>query len=50
MGVDKQKYIEVLVTGDIKFDSRYIVIKGKGKKSKNIYESIECLSYHVEFI
>lgn len=50
VGVEKQKYIEVVVTGNIKFDGRRIIIKGKGTQSNNLYGTIECFSNQVEFI
>ncbi len=49
VGVEKKKYIEVIVVGNIKFDSRKVMIKGKGKLTNKLYSTIECWSNYVSF-
>ena len=50
VGVDKNKYIEVLITGRFKYTSQNVIIKGMGKKKKNLYGTIECLGKFISFI
>lgn len=50
VGVEKQKYIEVIVTGSFKFNSKKVMIKGKGRMSNKLYSTIDCWSNYVQFI
>ena len=50
VGVDKQKYIEIVIKNPNKFDSQKVIVKGKGKLKNNIYGTIECYGNNIEFI
>ena len=50
VGIGKQEYIELIISGNFKFNSQIVIIKGKGKKKNNIYGTIECKGKDVEFI
>ena len=47
IGVGKQKYIEVLLSGNYKFDNEKYIITGKGKMKNKLYTTIECYSKNV---
>jgi hypothetical protein len=49
VGVKKNKYIEVIVCGGIKFDSRKVFVKGKGRIINKLYNTIECWCSYVTF-
>jgi hypothetical protein len=48
--VAKQEYIEVIVQGKFKFDSRKVIVQGKGMLKNDIYNTIECFAKHITFI
>lgn len=50
VGVEKHKYIEVIVTGNIKYNSQKVIVKGKGKLTNKLYQTIDCWSYNIQFI
>ena len=50
VGVNKHKYVEVIVKGNFKFNSRKVMVKAKGKKINDVYGTIECYDNQVEFI
>ena len=50
VGVGKNKYIEIVVIGQINFNSKKIIIEGVGKKKHNRYGTIKCYSDNVKFI
>ena len=50
VGVEKQKYIEVIITGNIKFNAKKIIVKGKGRMTNELYSTVECWSNYVQFI
>ena len=50
VGIDKQKYIEVTIQGKFYFDSKKVIIKGKGIQLNNIYRTVECFGKNIEFI
>ena len=50
VGVGKHKYVEVIVKGNFKFNSRKVMVKAKGKKINDVYGTIECYDNQVEFI
>ena len=50
VGIGSQKYIEVTVTGNFHFDSRKVIIKGKGKKLNNVYGTVQCIADNIEFM
>ena len=49
VGVEKNKYIEVIVTGNIKYNSQKVMIKGKGRLTNKLYQTIDCWSQYVKF-
>ena len=49
VGIGKQEYIEITVKGKFKFDSQIVIIKGKGIKKNNIYQTVECLGKNITF-
>lgn len=51
IGIDKHKYIDILVQGDIYYDHRKVMISGHGiQQDKALYLTIECESKHVYLI
>ena len=50
IGVEKHKYIEVLVSGNFQYDSRKVIIKGKGLETNKLYNTINCKSKDIVFI
>ena len=50
VGVDKHKYIEIIVSGNFYFDSRKVIIKGTGIKKDNVYKTIESKAENIQFI
>ena len=49
LGVDRQKYIEIIVESPFYYDSRKIITKGKGIITNKIYNTILCEGTNVEF-
>ena len=47
IGVAKQTYIEIILSGNFYYDSKKILIKGKGKLINKLYETIECSSENI---
>ena len=43
VGVEKQKYIEIVIKNPNKFDSQKVIVKGKGKLKNNIYNFFICI-------
>mgnify|MGYP003687126067 CR=1 FL=1 len=50
VGIGKQEYIDIIVNGNYNFNSQKVIIKGKGKRRDNIYQTVECFSKNIEFI
>ena len=50
VGVGKQHYIEILISGSYKFNNEKVIIKGKGKMKNKLYTTIECYSKNITFI
>ena len=46
VGIDKHKYIEIIINGYFDYDNRKVIVKGKGI----IKQSIECESNDISFI
>lgn len=49
LGVDAKKYIELSISGKFYFDSRKVIVKGKGIMKLGIYKTIECMGKDIEF-
>ena len=49
VGIDKHKYIDILVEGDIFYDSRKVIIQGYGTYKKDcLYRTIYCCHSHIK--
>ena len=49
VGVSKKKYIEIVINGNIYYNSQKVLIKGKGKLTNQMYNTITCEGNNVEF-
>ena len=50
VGVEKGKFIEVIIKGNYKFTSQNVIVKGRGVMTNKLYTTIECSNKNVEFI
>tara|TARA_B100000575_G_C23140064_1_gene663223 strand:+ start:167 stop:3367 length:3201 start_codon:yes stop_codon:yes gene_type:complete len=50
VGFDNQVYKEIIVIGNIYYDSRKVIVEGEGQLLNNIYNTIESKSSDVRFI
>ena len=50
VGVAQQEYIEVVIQGKFKFDTRKVIVQGKGTMKKDIYNTIESLGKYITFV
>ena len=48
IGIGKHKYLEILVDGNLYFDSRVVMIEGYGIIMNNIYNTIQCKSDNIK--
>ena len=50
IGVSKNQYIEIVVNGNIYYNAQKVLVKGKGKLTNKLYNTITCEAQHIEFI
>ena len=50
IGVGKKKYIEIIISGKFYYDSRHIIVRGKGKEINKLYGTLDCLSDNISFV
>lgn len=50
IGVDKQIYKEIVITGKFNYTTEKVIVKGKGKLRNDLYNTIECEGKDVEFM
>ena len=50
VGVSKNKYIEIVVNGDIYYNTTKVIVKGRGKLINKLYQTINCKPEDLSFI